>query len=259
MAPIKFEEQLKEKLEERNLQPSSDAWSKLSERLDEDEKRSRKPWITWLSVAAGVIIMLSVLIQSFGSKTDQEVTPQMVEEDVIELPKQDQLPIINENETIELAVEEDTSNEVNTSPEESKEDRKLIDPTSGKKEQPKLQLAEQSTNDVQPKNSIEKPNEIQKAIVNETQINKEAVAQALNELNSEKTRATDREVDSLLKLASKELVKDKLLKETSKTVDAQSLLNDVEDEMGQSFRSKVYEALKGGYKTVKTAVAQRNN
>jgi len=29
--------------------------------------------------------------------------------------------------------------------------------------------------------------------------------------------------------------------------------------MGQSFRSKVYEVLKDGYKTVKTAVAQRND
>lgn len=259
MAPIKFEEQLKEKLEKRNLQPTSDAWSKLSERLDEDERRSRKPWITWLSVAAGVIIMLSVLIQSFGSKADQEVTPQMVEEDVIELPNENQLPTINENETFELAVEEETSNEVNTSPKESEEKRKLTDPNTSKTKQPKLQLAEQSTNEVQPKNIIEEPNDIQKAIVNETQINKDAVAQALDELKAEKAIATDREVDSLLKLASKELVKDKLLKETSKTVDAQSLLDDVEDEMGQSFRSKVYEALKDGYKTVKTAVAQRNN
>ena len=33
----------------------------------------------------------------------------------------------------------------------------------------------------------------------------------------------------------------------------------VEDDMGQSFRSKVFEALTESYKTVKTAVAERNN
>ena len=29
MAPIKFEEQIKDKLEKRSLSPSSDSWSKL--------------------------------------------------------------------------------------------------------------------------------------------------------------------------------------------------------------------------------------
>ena len=87
---------------------------------------------------------------------------------------------------------------------------------------------------------------------------KDAVADALNDLKSENT-VTDREIDSLLKLASKELFKDKLQKETSKIVDANALLLSVEEDMGQSFRSVVFDALKGGYKTVKTAVAERNN
>ena len=34
MAPIKFEENLRDKLEERSLQPSANSWSKLSDRLD---------------------------------------------------------------------------------------------------------------------------------------------------------------------------------------------------------------------------------
>ena len=37
------------------------------------------------------------------------------------------------------------------------------------------------------------------------------------------------------------------------------LLETVEDEMGQSYRGKVFEALKESYKTVKTAVVNRNN
>ena len=60
-------------------------------------------------------------------------------------------------------------------------------------------------------------------------------------------------------MASKELFKDKLQKEAFKTVDASALLLSVEEDMGQSFRSKVFDALKGGYETVKTAVAERNN
>jgi hypothetical protein len=88
---------------------------------------------------------------------------------------------------------------------------------------------------------------------------KNAVTDALKEIKSETASVTDRETDSLLKIASKELFKDKLQKETSKTVDANALLMSVEDDMGQSFRSKVFEALTESYKTVKTAVAERNN
>ena len=88
---------------------------------------------------------------------------------------------------------------------------------------------------------------------------KKAVANALINLKSENNSVTEREIDSLLKIASKELFKERLQKETSKIVDANALLMSVEDEMGQSFRSKVFEALKESYETVKTAVADRNN
>lgn len=86
-----------------------------------------------------------------------------------------------------------------------------------------------------------------------------AVAETLKGIKDTNITVTDREVDSLLKLASKEIFKEQLQKETSKTVDAESLLMSVEDEMGQSFRTKVFEALKESYETVRTAVAERNN
>ena len=72
MAPIKFEENLRDKLEARSLQPSVDSWSKLSKRLDKEEKSVRKPWFGWLSIAAGLIIFLAIAIQVFGSKTNNE-------------------------------------------------------------------------------------------------------------------------------------------------------------------------------------------
>jgi len=95
-------------------------------------------------------------------------------------------------------------------------------------------------------NEIEKSNELNKAqeiLIEESLIDKKAMTQIINNVKSQNTSVADKEVDSLLKLANKELFKDKLKKETSKTVDASSLLLEVEDEMGQSFRTKVYEAL----------------
>ena len=41
MAPIKFEENIKDKLEKRTLTPSSESWSKLSERLDAEDNSSK--------------------------------------------------------------------------------------------------------------------------------------------------------------------------------------------------------------------------
>ena len=42
MAPIDFENNIKDKLDERMLKPSTDAWGKLSERLDNQDKKNNK-------------------------------------------------------------------------------------------------------------------------------------------------------------------------------------------------------------------------
>ena len=121
------------------------------------------------------------------------------------------------------------------------------------------QLANTSTNDNSKLENEQNEAHKSEILITEAQVNTQAVAEALDAINTGNTVVTDKEVDSLLKVASKELFRDQLKKETAKTVDAKSLLEDVEEEMGQSFRSKVFEALKGSYETVKTAVAERNN
>ena len=259
MAPIKFEEQLKDKLEKRSLEPSANSWTTLSERLEANEKRALKPWLGWISVAAGIIILLAITLQTFKSEDTQSITPGVVEKDSINNGINNNRLISNKTESQELVIEDkaikNTTKHVETNnvPNNTK-DKPIAEKL------PKTELAEHTTTDASKlQEGINATDNSKEAVENEVQINKDAVAQALHELKAQETIVTDREVDSLLKLASKELVRDKLLKETTKTVDAQSLLQDVEDDMGQSFRTKVYEALKEGYKTVKTAVAQRNN
>ena len=66
MAPIKFEEKLKEKLDKRTLSPSVNSWSKLAQRLDEEENKSKNSMYLWLSIAAGLLIMLAVSVQFFN-------------------------------------------------------------------------------------------------------------------------------------------------------------------------------------------------
>jgi len=42
MAPIKFEENIREKLEQRTIEPSIQAWESLEQRLNTDEKKQSK-------------------------------------------------------------------------------------------------------------------------------------------------------------------------------------------------------------------------
>ena len=86
----------------------------------------------------------------------------------------------------------------------------------------------------------------------------EVVAE-IQHLKNTKNLVTDSEIDSLLNLAQKDLVNEKLFNTTTNTVNADALLEAVEDDIQKSFRTKVFEALKTNYKKVKTAVAERNN
>ena len=259
MAPIKFEEQLKDKLEKRSLPPSDDSWAKLSQRLDDEEKKSKNPWFWWMGIAAGLIIMLAIAVEVFGAKDIIDKAPQMVEEDTIENSIEQQVEN-EETQATELAVEDQ---QIETEKLNDKKEQKpeTINYKSVTRQNPKTKIYLANNEEVE-RNIVEKINEVQiaqKSVIDDTVINKEAITNAMEGFKSDNISVTDREVDSLLKLASKELFKDKLEKETSTTVDANSLLQNVEDEMGQSFRTKVFEALKDSYETVKTAVAERNN
>lgn len=261
MAPIKFEEQLKDKLEKRTLLPSSDGWSKLSERLDADEKKSKNPFFWWLSIAAGILIMIAISAQFFSANESKEVMPQVVEEKVIEEQLEAKEIKLNDTKAIELTSENSLA--------EKKENVSIIKKAqiidykkvTKKESKAETQLAELSGSNAKNSNTKQEGDILNKEVqdlLNEATL-KNAVAEALKEIKPENTSVTDREIDSLLKVASKELFKDKLKKEAIKTVDANALLLSVEDDMGQSFRSIVFEALKDSYKTVKTVVAERNN
>lgn len=258
MAPIKFEEQLKDKLEKRSLQPSAESWAKLSERLDAEEKKTKNPWFWWMGIAAAVVITLTIVTQTIGTKDTEQILPQVVEQDLKEDTNKVEESATKDIQEMKLAAE---SNESKTSSEQesNKNQTEIINYKSVAKNQTKSQLAiDEKINKANIANNINSKNE-QSAIIEDPVIDKAVVLQAIEDLNTEKTSVTDREVDSLLKVASKELFKDKLQKESGRTVDAKSLLEEVEDDMGQSFRTKVYEALKDGYQTVKTAVAHRND
>ena len=257
MAPIKFEENIKDKLEKRTLSPSAEGWSKLSNRLDTDQKKSKNPIFWWLSIAAGLIIMIAVSAHFFKSNIEEDNSPQMVNEKPEIINGENDTPQLNDNKTIELADVDDSGEEKKENLPISKKPQ-IIEYSKEiqKQHKNKEQLAKNDSNDLKKLGNNKKEENKE---ITENSIMKEAIAEAMNDIKSENATVSDREIDSLLKIASKELFKEQLQKESAKTVDANALLMSVEDEMGQSFRSKVFEALKESYETVRTAVADRNN
>ena len=105
MAPIKFEEQLKDKLEQRKLQPSEQAWSKLANRLDNQEKKeNRSLW--WLGVAASIVLILAVSIPYFNN--DSENTQPII----VDVDTKKEAPNDNSNQEVTNEVIQEVVNEI---------------------------------------------------------------------------------------------------------------------------------------------------
>lgn len=263
MAPIKFEEQLKEKLEQRSIQPSSDAWNKLSERLDNVEEKQNNKGFWWLGIAATLVGVLVTL--SFIFKTNTEIIePTIVDakkENVIEKQGLQNLEVLENNA---VAIEE---NDKKSDEAQQNDAKKLIIKTPLKTV-------------IKEKQNMLIPNKVNEAVANvdtklnevnnkafetkseilsfETQKVNEVVAQ-IQKLQQENKEVTTEEIDALLATAQKEITMQKLFNEATKTVDADALLRSVEDDLELTFRDKVFSAIKSGYETVKTAVVERNN
>ncbi|SFZ89234.1 hypothetical protein SAMN05428642_10167 [Flaviramulus basaltis] len=256
MAPLKYEEKLKDKLEKRTLQPSENAWEKLSSRLDTQEKKNSKPY-WWLGFAASIVGILFVVSQflNIETKSSEEIK-------VVKTPK-----VIQQNQTIKIASEnpEKESLKIVKDEVEAVNKKVIIEGTEVKK-----LLKSNSANDTKIAASREneslnendlKIEEIEtpiKALTFEEQKIQDVVAQ-VQALKSNNKEVTDASIDALLKQAQQEIKLYRLVNETSGVVDANLLLQDVEAELDQSFRNKVFEAIRLSYKSVKTAVAQRND
>ncbi|MCR8668873.1 hypothetical protein NO995_14390 [Aestuariibaculum sp. M13] len=245
MARNNFEKQIKEKLEGRTMKPSADAWNTLSKRLDANENKSSNKRYLWLGIAAsfiGVLFLVTVF-----TKTEETVpvivnNPKVVEETI-------PMEVVSQNVKDTSKVEENTTNKVI---EESmlKKQHDVI----SKQEQRIVVAQEQSDMSEELQNSN---NQLKKELSFEDQKVEEVIAK-VNDLMTHNKEVTDNEIEALLLDAQRSINKQRILNQSTGVVDADLLLQDVETELDQSFRSKIFDAIKTSFGTVKTAVAQRN-
>lgn len=268
MAPIKFEEQLKNKLEQRSIQPSSDVWKQLSERLDENQEKPKNKGFWWLGVAAAIIGVLFALNFVFNSNTNSEIIePTIVDainNDVIETNELTKPTIVDNNSKValELSDEQDnivsqkeTKNQIIKTPLKTVIKEKQKELILSNRDEAVIALQKADKVNI----SIEEPIKADEDVLSYVDQKVNEVVAQIQKVNEETNGVSNDEIDMLLREANEEIIMQKLYNEAIKTVDVEALLGSVEGELDQSFRDKVFKALKSGYKTVKTAVVERNN
>ena len=257
MAPYKLEDNIREKLESRELKPSEKAWDKLQEKLDAEQPQ--KKTVLWYYVAASVIGIL-ILSSVFYTNTI-EVKDEIVTESVDEKTIDNDLKIIPHSEDAQKYVSTQNNSVVNK-PEENKGKEKLQSNSNLKTSSPESPLSTGTK-----KSEIDKKIDKTKVLANtekeksleEELINAKVdeVIASVKELQHNHNEVSITEVEDLLNKARREIQAQKIL--NAPKVDATALLQDVEWELEKSFRDKVFDALGEGFIKIRTAVIERND
>ncbi len=256
MAPIKFEENIKDKLEKRTIEPSKNAWNKLSASLDAQEGSSKNPVAWWLGLAASLVGVFLVTTLFVKTGEDKTVLPTLVDS-----PIKDNMILQEEVPEPKAIVENDNkSNEEDINPNSDSNNNianQILIKKTAKKESVNIKSEVITYNIL--KDEIIDNEEIvnSNSIINNTN-DQEIVAQ-IPELEKEKDLVTDSEIESLLERAQKDITLNRVKKENTKVVNANLLLQDVETDLEQSFRDKMFNTIISSYNTVKTAVVERND
>lgn len=242
MAPIDFEKRIKVQFDARNIQPSENAWHRVSKRLGIVQ---RKEGIAYRRYAVAAVIS-GILLAGIWLLTNYRT------QDVNDLPVVNTAP--NQGEYPK-----------NTETDKDKLPSTLVVEENSEKgfenaEEPLLDTYSSNSTEVvvQEGISAEDSELISDPVDNMIDVKINELVAQLEAMESGKEAATDAEVDSLLRKAQQELLADKEFRSEA-VVNPSDLLAGVEEELDESFRDRVFEKLKQGFIKVRTAVADRNN
>ena len=252
MGTKRFEDKIKQQLRDRKITPSAGSWDKLSARLDETQQK-KKPLVLWLGIAATIIggILILSLVFNNSVPLDSPV--------IVDVPKEE----IKLKETSEENFIPAKQMEEQVATSEVKKEQ--ITPRSNPTVTPVKQMHQNKREviaAIDNKSLINDKTLIAPSIVSKDKILELKLNDALSNViaNVEKEQTvTDAEVNKLLAEAAAKISKERYKTNFAEgKVNAQDLLQDVEFEMDNSFRDKIFEILKEGYSKARTAVANRN-
>ncbi len=225
MEPNKMEEEFRKKLNEREIQPSEAAWDRLDAMLSVAENKKPKRNNTFLFIAAGLALFFAAGLFLFQQeKTNPEIrltNPTVVTSD-------EKAPVLEKTEVVQQGI--------------GATDQKI---SEGKSNQAIAENQFVSVMKKKVKSNAETTTDFQHQTI------KEQIAEVIPKQEPEMQKST---VDTEKLLAITDAPKEK----QKVKVSANSLLSSVEGELNQEFRETTLQRLNRNFKTVKTAVANRN-
>ena len=225
MEPNKIDNQIREKLNAREVQPSAQAWDRLDAMLTVSEEKKPKKGYGWFFVAASTILFFGLGFFLFNSNETTEInnsTP-------IVTTINEEIDTVETNKINEISVEKEqhvlVQNEVNFSKtqknKKSKETNELIKPENDLEEK------------ITPNSQLQTPNSYKYV----------SPENLLAEVQTgEKVITSDKKISPKAKMK----------------VDANSLLTTVEKELDENHKETTFDKLNRKFKDAKSALANRN-
>jgi hypothetical protein len=249
METDKFEKHIKSQFKDREIQPSENAWEKISSELNSNTSK-KKPVYLWMGIAASVMVLIGIALFYFNGSDDVneiqfEVVDTYNKEALEEKKSTESVPFLEKEPEAVVKNDVEKINSGVAKKQESIKNKEIITVED------EIEVA--SVERIVPEKKGDEL-EISDDIIN----TKVAGIVAQLDVLEQYSTVTDAEVDSLLKRAQQEILQEKIFK-TDKSVDALALLTEVEGELDQSFRDQIFNSLKASFIKVRTAVADRNN
>lgn len=242
MKPNNIENQIREKLNSREIQPSEMSWDRLDAMLSVAEEKKTKRSFGWLYIAASILVFLSVGLFFINQKEEVSGTDnQIVTKEVENNKEQNDSVITKQNFTNEIVTqqEEQVAETINNK-------LQIIN----KKSSESFNQNNQKTG-VNPIIKKEKEIEYQLTEV----IAQKDMPRIISQEKIEMPKKVAVNVDDLLASVEKTSKKEANAKVK---VNANSLLSQVDGELEQTFRQKVINRIGKNYQEVKVALANRN-
>ena len=252
MGLYNLENNIREKLENREITPSKEAWKKLELQLGESKPTRAIGWYYYL--AAGILVLL--ILSSVFIQHKNELENNLVRET---FPKKE-----NIEKQVEIASQSTDSSAIkkSSSKEGSKDNSIEVKPASLKesavdKKILKQEMLAESSKTIKPEsteNSILAEENPENTFLD---VKANEVVASVRLLQNTNGEVTMDEVENLLYNAQRDIQVSKILLKPK--VDATALLNDVEWDLEKSFREKVFNTLGEGFHKIRTAFSGRND
>lgn len=239
----KVENQIKEKLNAREIQPSAHAWDRLDAMLSIAEEKKTKRHFGFLSrsfgIAASVLVFVTLGLFLYNQNNSKIETPNSVvgaetKKDTNRNPNNKiQVPIVEQKKEAIVTVEQKST----------KNNKSIIN-------QKTTEYQKKSIN----QNQIIKDKQIEYQNSSDVAVKDLPKVMEQNEIAVGKQSKSD---EALVADLNNNTMQYTYKKSTIK-VNAQSLLSEVDGEVELSFREKVFAKVNKNYKEVKVALANRN-